>query len=109
MMEVTVSYDTARSRAMEDTKIWAALALPAEAKVGVDDPREMERLAKTVEDVAHRRWLVSNDPNEHLEQLRPYIELGFNHLVFHAPGQDQARFLRLYGEQILPRLRQQWG
>jgi coenzyme F420-dependent glucose-6-phosphate dehydrogenase len=109
MIEVKVSYDTDRSRAMEDTKIWAALALPADAKAGVDDPREMERLAKTVEDVAHRRWLVSNDPNEHLEQLRPYVELGFNHLVFHAPGQDQARFLKLYGEQILPRLRQQWG
>jgi coenzyme F420-dependent glucose-6-phosphate dehydrogenase len=109
MIEVKVSYDTDRSRAMQDTKIWAALALPAEAKAGVDDPREMERLAKTVEDVAHRRWLVSNDPDEHLEQLRPYIELGFNHLVFHAPGQDQARFLKLYGQQILPRLREQWG
>jgi len=55
MIEVKVSYDTDRKRAQEDTKIWAALALPAEQKAGVDDPREMERLAKTVEDVAHRR------------------------------------------------------
>ena len=53
--------------------------------------------------------LVGRTPDEHLEQLRPYLELGFNHLVFHAPGQDQARFLRLYGEQILPRLRRQWA
>src|ERR1700716_1861914 len=109
MIEVKVSYDTDRSRALEDTKIWAALALPAEAKAGVDDPREMERLARTVEDVAHRRWLVSNDPDEHVEQLRPYLELGFNHLVFHAPGDDQVRFLKLYASQILPRLRKQWG
>ena len=79
------------------------------AKAGIDDPREMERLAKGVEDVAHRRWLVSDDADEHLEQLRPYIELGFNHLVFHAPGDDQARFLELYGSQILPRIRAQWG
>jgi coenzyme F420-dependent glucose-6-phosphate dehydrogenase len=109
MIEVKVSFDTDRSRAMEDTKIWAALALPAEAKAGIDDPREMERLAKTVEDVAHRRWLVSNDAEEHIEQLRPYLELGFDHLVFHAPGDDQVRFLELYGSQILPRLRKQWG
>lgn len=109
MIEVKVSYDTDRGRALEDTKIWAALALPAEAKAGVDDPREMERLAHGVEDVAHRRWLVSNDPDEHLEQLRPYIELGFDHLVFHAPGDDQARFLELYGSQILPRIRSRWG
>src|SRR3982075_991612 len=109
MIELKVSYDTDRSRAMEDTKIWAALALPAEAKAGVDDPREMERLAKGVEDVAHRRWLVSNAPAEDTEQLRPYVELGFNHLVFHAPGDDQVRFLKLYASQILPRLRKQWG
>lgn len=109
MIEVKVSYDTDRNRAMEDTKIWAALALPAESKAGVDDPREMERLAKTVEDVAHRRWLVSSDPDEHVEQLRPYLELGFTHLVFHAPGDDQARFLKLYASQILPRLRERWG
>ncbi len=109
MIEVKVSYDTDRKRAMEDTKIWAALALPAEAKAGIDDPREMERLAKTVEDVAHRRWLVSDDPDEHIEQLRPYLELGFNHLVFHSPGDGQARFLELYGGQILPRIRDRWG
>ena len=109
MIEVKVSYDTDRRRAMEDTKIWAALALPAETKAGVDDPREMEQLAKTVEDVAHRRWLVASDPEEHIEQLRPYLDLGFNHLVFHAPGDGQARFLELYGAQILPRIRKQWA
>jgi coenzyme F420-dependent glucose-6-phosphate dehydrogenase len=109
MIEVKVSYDTDRARAMEDTKIWAALALPADSKAGVDDPREMERLAKTVEDVAHRRWLVSNDPDEHIAQLRPYLDLGFNHLVFHSPGDGQARFLELYGAQILPRIREEFG
>lgn len=109
MIEVKVSYDTDRKRAMEDTKIWAALALPAESKAGVDDPREMEKLARTVEDVAHRRWLVSSDPDEHVEQLRLYLELGFTHLVFHAPGDDQVRFLKLYASQILPRLRERWG
>ena len=109
MIEVKVSFDTDRKRAMEDTKIWAALALPAESKAGVDDPREMERLAKTVEDVAHRRWLVSDNPDEHMEQLRPYLDLGFNHLVFHSPGDGQKRFLELYGSQILPRIRREFS
>jgi coenzyme F420-dependent glucose-6-phosphate dehydrogenase len=105
MIEVKVSFDTDRDRAMEDTKIWAALALPAEDKAGIDDPREMERKSREVEDVAHRRWLVSNDVEEHIEQIRPYLELGFTHLVFHAPGDDQLRFLKLYGDRVLPRLR----
>ena len=109
MIEVKVSFDTDRDRAMEDTKIWAALALPAEQKAGVDDPREMERLAKTVENVAHRRWLVSSDADEHIEHLRPYLELGFNHLVFHSPTDAQARFLELYGERIIPKIRERWS
>ncbi len=108
-IEVKVSFDTDRQRAFEDTKIWAALALPAEDKVAIHDAREMERKAASVADQAHRRWLVSNDPDEHIEQIRPYLELGFTHLIFHAPGDDQSRFLKLYAQEILPRLRQRWG
>jgi coenzyme F420-dependent glucose-6-phosphate dehydrogenase len=109
MIEVKVSFDTDRKRALEDTKIWASLSLPAEQKAGIDDPREMERLARTVEDVAYKRWLVSDDPDEHIEQLRPYVELGFTHLVFHSPTAAQARFIELYGAQVLPRIRDRWG
>ena len=108
MIEMTVSFDTDRARAMEDTKIWAALALPGEQKVGVEDPREMERLAKTVEDVAHRRWLVSSDADEHVEQIATYVEYGFDHLVFHFPGDDQEAAIARYEELILPRLRRRF-
>ncbi len=108
-IEVKVSFDTDRDRALADTRIWAALALPAEDKVDIDDPREMERMAATVADQAHRRWLVSSDPEEHVEQIRPYIEYGFTHLIFHAPGDDQSRFLQLYSKEILPRIRHRWG
>jgi coenzyme F420-dependent glucose-6-phosphate dehydrogenase len=109
MIEMKVSFDTDREKAMEDTKIWAALALSGEQKTGVEDPREMERLAKTVEDVAHRRWLVSDDVEEHIEQIRPYLEWGFDHLVFHFPGDDQERAMALYAEKVLPKLRARFG
>ncbi len=108
-IEIKVSFDTDRERALQDTRIWAALALPAEDKANIHDPREMERKAETVADQAHRRWLVSSDPEEHLEQIRPYIELGFTHLIFHAPGDDQSRFMQLYSKQILPKIRERWG
>jgi coenzyme F420-dependent glucose-6-phosphate dehydrogenase len=108
-IEVKVSFDTDKERALADTRIWAALALPAEDKVKIHDAREMERKAAEVADQAHRRWLVSSDVEEHLEQLRPYIELGFTHLVFHAPGEDQSRFLQLYSKEILPKIRRRWG
>ena len=106
MIELKVSFGRDRGQCLEDTRQWAALALSAEEKMSVKDPVEMERLADALplERVASR-WIVSTDPDEHVEKIRPYVELGFRHLVFHAPGKDQERFLRLYAAEILPRLR----
>lgn len=110
MIEMKVSFDTEARRALEDTRFWAALALSPEEKMSVEDPIEMERLADSLPvERAAKRWIVSTDPDEHVERIRRYIELGFRHLVFHAPGTDQERFLRLYGEQVLPRLRAAFG
>jgi coenzyme F420-dependent glucose-6-phosphate dehydrogenase len=106
MIEMKVSFDTDSERAKSDTRHWAALALSAEEKTATEDPLEMERLADALPlDKAASRWIVSTDPEEHVERIRPYVELGFTHLVFHAPGPDQARFLKLYGEKVLPLLR----
>jgi coenzyme F420-dependent glucose-6-phosphate dehydrogenase len=106
MIEMKVSFDTERQRALEDTRHWAALALSPEEKMSIEDPLEMERLADQLPvGRAAQRWIVSTDPDEHVEKIRPYIEMGFRHLVFHAPGADQARFLTLYAERVLPRLR----
>jgi coenzyme F420-dependent glucose-6-phosphate dehydrogenase len=106
MIEMKVSYDTDRRRALEDTRFWAPLSLSPEEKMSVEDPLEMERLADQLSvERAAKRWIVSTDPDEHVEKIRPYIDLGFRHLVFHAPGPDQGRFLELYGREVLPRLR----
>ncbi len=106
MIEVKVSFDTDRQRALEDTRWWGALALSGQEKTGVEDPIEMERLADALPtERTASRFIVSTDPEEHVEQIRFYIDLGFNHLVFHAPGNDQRRFLDLYAERVMPLLR----
>lgn len=109
MIEMKVSFDPDLDRAMEDTKIWAALALTGEQKMGIHDPRDLEIAAREAEPYAHKRWLVSADPEAHVEQIRPYLDYGFTHLVFHFPGNDQEAAIARYGEQILPRLRERFG
>jgi len=109
-IEMKVSFDTDIDRAMQDTSHWAALALSPEEKMGIEDPVEMEKLADALPvERAASRWIVSDDAEEHIERIATYIELGFTHLVFHAPGPDQERFLRLYAKEILPRLRDQFA
>jgi coenzyme F420-dependent glucose-6-phosphate dehydrogenase len=110
MIEMKVSFDLDPQRALEDTRFWAALALSAEEKMSVEDPLEMERLADALPiERAAKRWIVSGNPEEHVERIRPYVELGFRHLVFHGPGPDQERFIRLYARHVLPGLRAAFG
>jgi coenzyme F420-dependent glucose-6-phosphate dehydrogenase len=107
MIEMKVSFDTDKERALQDTRYWGALALKPEEKMGIEDPMELERLADALPvERAASRWIVSDDPDEQVARIQPYIDLGFTHLVFHAPGPDQERFLRLYAKEVLPRLRE---
>jgi len=107
MIEVKVSFDDDLERARNDTHYWGALALSPEEKTGVEDPLEMQRRADALPvDRTVTRWICSSDPEEHGDRVQEYLDMGFKHLVFHAPGPDQERFLRLYADQILPRLRE---
>jgi coenzyme F420-dependent glucose-6-phosphate dehydrogenase len=104
MIEIKVSYDRDRERAFTNTHWWAALALTPEQKEGVEDPVEMERLADENLDKAHTRFICSDDPDEVAEAIGRYAALGFEELVLHAPGADQARFLEQFSADVLPRL-----
>ena len=105
-IEVKVSFDEDPERALADTRFWGALALTPEEKTGVEDPVEMQRLADQLSvDRCASRFIVGSDPEAHVAAVLRYVEWGFTHLIFHAPGPEQERFLRLYGKDVLPLLR----
>jgi coenzyme F420-dependent glucose-6-phosphate dehydrogenase len=106
MIEIKVSYDRDRERAFTHTHPWAALALSPEQKEGIEDPIEMERVADANLDQAPSRFICSDDPEEVVERIGAYAELGFEDLVLHAPGPDQGRFLEQFREDVLPPLRE---
>ncbi len=106
MIEIKLSYAADRATAVADCRFWAPLALPAEAKQGVEDPRELARLADELDDEqAASRFICTGDPDEAVEGIAPYLELGFRHLVFHSPADDQLGFLERFAAEIAPRLR----
>ena len=108
-IEMKVSYDHDVEYAREACHFWAPLALKPEEKVGIEDPIEMEKAADAILDRAHTRFIVSDDPDEVVERIAPYVDLGFRHLVFHAPGHDQPRFLDAFCKDVLPKLRERFG
>jgi coenzyme F420-dependent glucose-6-phosphate dehydrogenase len=106
MIEIKLSYAPTREEALENTRFWAPLSLSAEEKHRLDDPVEMAAAADRlpIEQVASR-WIVATSPEEVVTAVRPYVEAGFDHLVFHGPGDDQRRFLTTFADRVLPGLR----
>jgi coenzyme F420-dependent glucose-6-phosphate dehydrogenase len=106
MIEIKLSYDPDPDAALENTRFWAPLALTAEQKGGLEDPIEMQRAgdALPIEQIASR-WIVASDPDDAIAKIKPYVDAGLNHLVFHAPGEDQERFLTTFEEQVMPGVR----
>jgi coenzyme F420-dependent glucose-6-phosphate dehydrogenase len=106
MIEIKLSYDTDSGVALENTRFWSPLSLSAEQKHDITDPIEMEKAADAlpIETIA-KRWIVGSDPDEVVASIKQYVDAGFNHLVFHAPGHDQRRFLELFEHELAPRIR----
>lgn len=107
MIEIKMSYDRDKDVALENCRFWAPLSLSADQKNSVESAVEMERLADElpIEQVA-KRWIVASDPGDAVAQIKPYVDAGLNHLVFHGPGHDQERFLTQFSQDVLPKLRE---
>jgi coenzyme F420-dependent glucose-6-phosphate dehydrogenase len=106
MIEIKLSYDRDHEQALENCRFWAPLSLTPEQKHSVDSSAEMERLADElpIEQVA-KRWIIASNVDEAMAQIKPYVDAGLTHLVFHGPGADQNRFLEQFSEDVLPALR----
>jgi coenzyme F420-dependent glucose-6-phosphate dehydrogenase len=105
MIEIKVSYDEDADTARDACRWWAALSLSPEEKTGIEDPVELERIADANADRAHSRFIVSDDAEQVAASIQPYLDLGFTHLLLHAPALDQERALRALAGDVLPLLR----
>jgi hypothetical protein len=56
-------------------------------------------------DVAER-VLVSSDPGRQLARLAELVEVGFDGVWIHHVGTEQGPFIDVFGEHVVPQLRQ---
>lgn len=106
MIEIKLSYEEDEQTALDNCRFWSPLSLSPEQKHDITDPIEMEKAADAlpIEQIA-KRWIVGTDPDATVAEIKKYTDAGFNHLVFHAPGHDQERFMQLFERALAPRLR----
>ena len=108
MIEIAVDYTAKQEKAIEARKkYWAGTFVPALFTERIYTPEMSEQNGAVVgSDTIRQAVCVSADPQDHIKLAQKYIDLGFDHLIFHAAGPDQRAFVEGYGRDVLPRLRE---
>jgi coenzyme F420-dependent glucose-6-phosphate dehydrogenase len=107
MIELAVAYTDDEDAAIEARKAyWAGTFVPALFTEKIYTPELSEKNGKIVgADTIRHAGCYSADPDEHVKHAQKYIDLGFDHLIFHSAGPDQQAFIEGYGRDVLPKLR----
>jgi coenzyme F420-dependent glucose-6-phosphate dehydrogenase len=108
MIELGVDYTDDEEKAIEYRKnYWAGTFVPALFTERIYTPKRSEENGKVVgADTIREAVCVSANSQDHIELAQRYIDMGFDHLIFHSAGPDQRAFLKGYGRDVLPRLRE---
>jgi coenzyme F420-dependent glucose-6-phosphate dehydrogenase len=86
---------------------WAGTFIPALFDQKIYTPEMSAKNGKSVgSDTIEQKMCISAKPEDHIHFAQQYIDLGFDQLYFHSPGPDQSAFLKNYGRDVLPHLRQ---
>lgn len=96
------SYDEALENAMVE---WpnGGMNFPKQDIRSPDDFAAMARLVR--EDNFQGRVLISTDLDEHRAHLQSFLDLGFDKVYVHNVGRNQEQFIKVFGEQVLPKLK----
>lgn len=108
MIEIAVEFTDDPDKAIEERKkYWAGTFVPALFTEKIYTPEMSEKNGTVVgPDVVKQSVCISADPEEHVKLARRYMDMGFDHLIFHAATADQESFLENYVREVLPRLRE---
>jgi coenzyme F420-dependent glucose-6-phosphate dehydrogenase len=107
LIEINVEYtDDPESVIPAIKKYWAGTFIPALFDQKIYTPKMSAENGKAVgSDTIQKLVCISGDPREHIRFAQQFIDLGFDHLIFHSASPDQRTFLERYGRDVLPQLR----
>jgi coenzyme F420-dependent glucose-6-phosphate dehydrogenase len=108
MVELAVAYTDDEASAIEYRKKYrAGTFVPALFTERIYTPKMAEENGKAVgAEVIKEAVCISADPEDHIKLAQHYVDMGFDHLIFHSAGPDQRGFPEAYGHEVLPRLRE---
>jgi len=106
LLQIHISWALTDEEAVEAAvREWPNGGMPF-AKQDIRNPEDFAAMAKLVrpEDFTNR-VLMTSDLGKHIEHLQHYVDMGFDEIHIHNVGRNQAEFIEVFGEEVLPELR----
>lgn len=69
----------------------------------IPNPRFFDKLAaKTDQETLTRNITCGDDPQDHIDEIRRFVDAGYDHVFVHQLGPHQEGFIKFYMEEVLP-------
>ena len=108
VLQAMAAWAADEEEALEGARPWKGAQPPEYYVDDWHDPAAMYAHGEEAmpDDEFRRKVIVSPDPDEHVERLREVLGLGATTLaVMNVSAADPEGAIRMYGEEVLPRLR----
>ena len=106
--QVTVCYADSEDEAVSTIhENWRQSALPGQLNQELPTPVHFEQATQMIseEDIRERSAVTSRDPDDHIESIQECLDEGFDHVYVHQIGDEQAKAIDFYEEEVLPSFR----
>ena len=87
-------------------RLWRNAGLPGELAQVLPSPRHFEQASELVTRESTAESVVAGpDVAEHVDQLRSYVDAGYDEVYVANMGPHYLDMIRAYGAEVLPELR----
>lgn len=108
LLQISFSWAESQEQAFEGARVWKAALVDEYYTEDWHDPVEMQQHAQATisDEQLLESFLVSPDPDEHVERIRELVTLGATTVVLmNVSGAAPLEAIRVYGRDVLPKLR----
>ncbi|ACU62459.1 TIGR03885 family FMN-dependent LLM class oxidoreductase [Chitinophaga pinensis] len=106
-LQMAFSYAATKKEAMDAAyDQWRTNFFAPEVLNDLSRPTQFDSAADYVkpEDVAEK-MLITDSAEECMSAIQRYVDLGFDRVILHNVHRDQERFIRDFGDKVLPHIR----
>jgi coenzyme F420-dependent glucose-6-phosphate dehydrogenase len=107
VLQVPVAWAESDDAALNGAREWKATLVDQHYTEPIHDPAKIQANGREISDTKFKAMsLISSDPGTHLTKIEMLEQLGPTAIVFmNVSGAEPLGTLRVYGEEVLPRLR----